>query len=175
MKTISSETVYKGKIFDVRSDSISDGGVEYERDVVVHNGSCVILPIFADGTIGLVRQYRHAAGKYLLELAAGTLEPGEDPLEGAKRELEEELGVTAAKWEKLCEFYVSPGFLTEKMHLFLASEITETAQKLEDDEILTVEHHSLAALIQMIEKGEIEDAKTIIGLLNVANRGDDLI
>jgi ADP-ribose pyrophosphatase len=164
-ETLGSKTIYEGKVFDIRVDDIRDGDVEYKRDVIVHGGSAVILPIFDDGTVALVRQYRHAAGKYLLELAAGTLENGEDPKTGAVRELEEEIGVTAESIEQLCEFYVSPGFLTEKMHIFVATGLTEVGQKLEDDEILSVERHSVPVLLQMISAGEIEDAKTIIGIM----------
>ncbi len=163
-ETLSSETIYKGKVFDIRVDEIRDGDVEYSREIVVHRGSAVIVPVFDDGTAALVRQYRHAAGKYLLELAAGTLEDGEDPETGAIRELEEEIGVVAGKIEKLTEFYVSPGFLSEMMHVFLASELTPTGQNLEEDEILTIERHSFADLLYMIESGEIRDAKTIIGV-----------
>jgi ADP-ribose pyrophosphatase len=165
METLSSKTIYKGKVFDVRVDEIREGDVEYKREIVVHRGSAVILPVFDDGTVALVRQYRHAAGKYLLELSAGTLEDGEDPKTGAIRELEEEIGVIAGKIEKVCEFYVSPGFLTEKMFVYLATELTETKQNLEDDEILTVERHSFEKLLQMIRNGEIEDAKTIVGIM----------
>jgi ADP-ribose pyrophosphatase len=168
MDILSSETKYKGKVFDIRVDEIREGDVEYKREIVVHRGSAVILPVFEDGTVGLVRQYRHAAGKYLLELAAGTLEEGEDPRTGAIRELEEEIGVRAEKVEKLCEFYISPGFLTEKMHVYLATELTETNQKLEDDEILTIERHSFGSLHKMIRDGEIEDAKTIVGITMAA-------
>ena len=89
---------------------------------------------------------------------------------GARRELEEEIGVTAAKVEKLAEFYVSPGFLTEKMHLYLATELTKTRQMLEADEILTVERHPIADLLEMVRKGEIEDAKTIVGITMAASR-----
>ena len=164
------QTVYKGKVFDIRVDEIREGDVEYKREIVVHRGSAVILPVFDDGTVALVRQYRHAAGKYLLELAAGTLEDGEDPKAGAIRELEEEIGVTAGKIEKLCDFYVSPGFLTEKMHVFLATELTETKQNLEADEILTIQRHSFPALLEMIRNGDIEDAKTIAGVMIAAPR-----
>src|SRR5687768_6751795 len=157
--TIASETIYKGKVFDIRIDEIREGDVEYKREIVVHKGSAVIIPVFDDGTVALVRQYRHAAGKYLLEICAGTLNEGENPKEGAIRELEEEIGVTARKIERLTEFYVSPGFLTEKMYVFLATELTETSQKLEDDELLTIERHSFPALLEMIRNGEIEDAK----------------
>ena len=167
---LSSKTVYDGKVFDIRVDEIREGDVEYKREIVVHRGSAVILPVFDDGTVALVRQYRHAAGKYLLELAAGTLEDGEDPKAGAIRELEEEIGVTAGKIEKLCEFYVSPGFLTEKMHIFLAIDLTETKQNLEADEILTIQRHSFPALLEMIRNGDIEDAKTIAGVMIAAPR-----
>ncbi|NOT48047.1 MAG: NUDIX hydrolase [Acidobacteria bacterium] len=162
---LSSDRIYGGKVFDIRIDSIRDGEITYKREIVVHKGSAVVIPVFDDGTVALVRQYRHAAGKYLLEICAGTLNKGEDPEVGARRELEEEIGVTAAKVEKLCEFYVSPGFLTEKMHLYLATGLTETTQNLEADEILTVERHPLADLLEMVKHGEIEDAKTIIGIM----------
>src|SRR5687767_2599880 len=122
---LSSEEIYKGKVFDIRIDEIRDGEVEYKREIVVHKGSAVIIPVFEDGTVGLVRQYRHAAGKRLLEICAGTLNRGEDPETGAIRELEEEIGVRAESVEKLTEFYVSPGFLTEKMHVYLAKGLTE--------------------------------------------------
>ena len=168
--TLSSERVYKGKIFDIRIDEIREGDIEYRREIVVHKGSVVIIPVFADGTVALVRQYRHAAGKYLLEICAGTLNAGEDPETGARRELEEEIGVTAGRVEKLCEFFVSPGFLTEKMHLYLATELTEMRQMLETDEILTVERYPMPDLLEMVRKGEIEDAKTIVGITMAASR-----
>src|SRR5215204_631933 len=160
---LSQQEIYKGKIFSVRLDEIREGDVEYKREIVVHKGSAVVIPVFDDGTVALVRQYRHPAGKYLLEVCAGTLNAGEDPGIGAMRELEEEIGVRAGKMEKLCDFWVSPGFLTEKMHLYLASDLTTTKQDLEDDELLTVERFSLDRLGDMVLDGEIEDAKTIIG------------
>ena len=163
-QTLSSATLYKGKIFDLRVDDIREGDIEYKREIVVHKGSAVIVPIFDDGTVALVRQYRHAAGKFLLELPAGSLEIGEDALVGAIRELEEEVGVIAGRVEKLTEFYVSPGFVTEKMHLFLATQLTETEQKLDGDEIIEIERIVLSRALDMIDSGLIEDAKTIIGL-----------
>lgn len=164
-QTLSSESLYKGKVFDIRIDEIRDGDVEYKREIVVHKGSAVIIPVFDDDTVALVRQYRHAAGKHLLEICAGTLNGGEDPKRGAERELEEEIGVTAAKIEKLTEFYVSPGFLTEKMFVFLATDLTEVGQKLEEDELLTIERHPFPHLFEMIRNGGIEDAKSIAGLI----------
>ena len=172
MEILKTENIYKGRIFDIRIDDIREGDVEYKREIVVHKGSAVIVPVFADGTVALVRQYRHAAGKYLLEIPAGTLELGEDPQIGAVRELEEEIGVTAAKVEKLTEFYVSPGFLTEKMHVFMATGLTEVGQKLEHDEVLTIERHSFETLNEMIATGQIPDAKTIIGITMAGQRHD---
>lgn len=169
-KAVSTETIYKGKVFDIRMDEIQDGEVSYKREIVVHKGSAVVIPVFDDGTVAVVRQYRHAAGKHLLEICAGTLNEGEDPEIGALRELEEEIGVTADKIEKLTEFYVSPGFLTEKMHVYLATGLTETQQNLEEDELLTVERHSFPALLEMIRGGEIEDAKTMVGVMLAATK-----
>ncbi len=156
--------MFEGRVFDVRVDTVREGDVEYERDIVVHKGSAVIVPLFEDGTVALVRQWRHAAGEYLLEIPAGSLEVGEDPLTGAIRELEEEIGVKAENIEKLCEFYVSPGFVTEKMHLYLATGLTHVGQKLEPDELITLGRHSLTDLQKMIANGHICDAKTIIGI-----------
>ena len=169
-ESLGSETIYTGRIFDVQIDEIREGDITYKREIVVHKGSAVVIPVFDDGTVALVRQYRHAAGKQLLEICAGTLNAGEDPELGARRELEEEIGVRAGKMEKLCEFWVSPGFLTEKMHLYLASDLTATKQDLEDDELLTVERFSLDRLGDMVIDGEIEDAKTIIGISMTLSR-----
>lgn len=164
-KVISSDKVYSGRVFDVILDKIRENGIEYERDVITHNGSAVIVPVFADKTIALVKQYRHSARKYLLEIPAGSLDENENPETGARRELEEEIGVTAGKLEKLSEFYVSPGFLSEKMHVFLATDLTETAQNLEADELIEIEKFSFEQAFEMIRSNEIEDAKTIIGLI----------
>ena len=163
-ETLRSETIYEGPVFDVRVDSIREEGKTHDRAIVVHPGSVVILPVFDDGTVALVRQYRHAAGKELLELAAGSLKKDEDPEKGAMRELEEEIGVKAEKLELLCSVYVSPGFLTEKMNIYRATDLTNVGQKLEGDENITVERYSFEELHEMIENGEIEDAKTIVGI-----------
>jgi ADP-ribose pyrophosphatase len=164
-ETLSTETIYKGKVIDLVEDEIRQDEITYKREIVVHKGSAVIIPIFADDTVALVRQYRHAAKKFLLEIPAGTLIKGEDPRIGAIRELEEEIGVVADRIEKLSEFYVSPGFLTEKMHLYMASGLTETSQRLEEDEILSVERYSFDKAADLIRSGEIQDAKTIIGIM----------
>lgn len=161
---ISTENIYNGKVFDVRLDQIREGDVEYKREIVVHRGSAVIVPVFEDDTVALVRQYRHAAGKYLLEVPAGSLDAEESAETGAERELEEEIGVSAAKIEKIAEFFVSPGFLTEKMFVFLATGLTETRQNLESDELIEIERLSFPQAFDLIRSGGIEDAKTIVGL-----------
>jgi ADP-ribose pyrophosphatase len=167
---LDSTKVFSGRVFDVTVDTVREAGKTYTREVVHHRGSAVILPAFDDGTIALVRQYRHPAVRYLLELPAGTLNAQEPPEEGAARELEEELGLVAGKMEKLCEFFISPGFCEEKMWLFLATDLTATAQRLEDDETIEVVRMPLERALQMITDGEIEDAKTIIGLMLAAPR-----
>ncbi len=164
-RTLASSMIYTGRIFDLRIDEVREDDLEYKREIVVHKGSAVIVPVFDDGTVALVRQYRHAAGKFMLEVPAGSLEIDEDPLTGAIRELEEEVGVVAASVELLTEFYVSPGFLTEKMFVYLATGLTETAQNLDGDEIIEIERVPLSAAIEMTRDGRIEDAKTIVGLL----------
>ncbi len=162
---IASESIYNGKIFDVRLDTIREGDVEYAREIIVHKGSAVIVPVFDDKTVALVRQYRHATGKYLLEIPAGGVEEGETVEQAAARELEEEIGVRAERLEKLTEFYVSPGFLTEKMYVYLATGITETAQKLEIDELIEIERLTFPQAFDLIRSGGIEDAKTMVGLI----------
>ena len=167
---LDSKKVFSGRVFDVTVDTVREGEKTYVREVVHHPGSAVILPAFDDGTIALVRQYRHPAVRYLLELPAGTLNDKERPEEGAARELEEELGMVAGKLEKLCEFFVSPGFCEEKMWLYLATDMRETAQRLEEDEMIEVVRVPIERALQMITDGEIEDAKTIIGLMLAAPR-----
>ena len=167
---IDSKKVFEGRVFDVTVDTVREGDQTYAREVVHHGGSAVILPVFEDGTIALVKQYRHPAVKYLLELPAGTLNDRERPEIGAARELEEELGLVAGRMEKLCEFFVSPGFLSEKMWLYLATDLRETEQRLEDDEAIEIVRVPIDRALQMITDNEIEDAKTIIGLLLAAPR-----
>jgi ADP-ribose pyrophosphatase len=167
---IDSKKIFEGRVFDVTVDTVREHGQTYLRDVVHHPGSAVILPVFDDGTIALVKQYRHPAVKYLLELPAGTLNDRERPEAGAARELEEELGLIAGRMEKLSEFFISPGFLSEKMWLYLATDLRETQQRLEEDEAIEIVRLSIDRALQMITDNEIEDAKTIIGLLLAAPR-----
>jgi len=167
---LSSEEVFRGRIFDVSVDTVREGDQQYKREVVHHPGSAAIVAIFDDMTVALVRQYRHAVVRYLLEIPAGTLASPERPEEGAARELEEELGVCAGRLEKLSEFFVSPGFVEEKMWVYLATELTETAQRLDEDEMLEIVRVPFTRALEMIADGELEDAKTIIGLMLAATR-----
>lgn len=167
---INSQKVFSGRVFNVTVDTVREGELTYQREVVHHHGSAVILPVFDDGTVALVRQYRHPAVRYLLEAPAGTLDEGERPENGAARELQEELGLVAGRMEKLSEFFVSPGFCEEKMWVFLATELTEGKQNLEEDEVLEVERLSMDEALEMITSNEIQDAKTIIALMLAAPR-----
>src|SRR6266571_4146479 len=150
---LDSQPVFSGRVFDVTVDTVREGDKTYVREVVHHSGSAVIVPAFDDGTVALVRQYRHPAVKYLLELPAGTLNDKERPEEGAARELEEELGIVAGRIEKLCEFFVSPGFCEEKMWLYLATDLTATQQRLEEDELIEVVRVPIDRALQMISAG----------------------
>ena len=163
-RVVRSEQVFDGLAFRVTRDEIEEQGQTYRRDVVRHGGSACILPLFDDDTIALVRQYRHAAGAYLLEIPAGTRDAGEAPEVCARREVEEEIGYTAGTLRLISAFYPTPGFVAEKMWLYLATDLRPTAQRLDEDEIVEVVRVPLHRALTMIESGEIQDAKTIIAL-----------
>ena len=169
-KILDSRKIFDGRVFKVTVDTVREGELTYQREVVHHHGSAVILPVHDDGTVVLVRQYRHPAVRYLLEAPAGTLNDGERPESGAARELEEELGLIAGRMEKLSEFFVSPGFLEEKMWVYLATELAEGKQRLDEDELLDIVRLPISDALEMISSGEIQDAKTIISLMLAAPR-----
>jgi ADP-ribose pyrophosphatase len=168
---LSSKVVYDGKLFRVLHDKlIEPGGKHSERDVIRHYGSVVMLAIDTtksrkDPWVVVERQYRHAALRHLWELPAGKLNAGEDPLEGAKRELEEETGYRARKWRPLVEYYGSPGFLGESMKVFVAEGLIAGQAHPEDDEHIEFRLVRLSELLKMIEKGEIIDGKTLTSAL----------
>ena len=173
---LSSETVFEGPLFHVVRDRlIEPGGKLATRDIVRHNGSAVILAIDntkskRDPWVVVERQYRHAAGRFLWELPAGKLEPGEDPLLGAQRELAEETGYRAKKWKPLVEYYASPGFVSESMKVFLAEGLTSGDTNLDEDEQIAFRLVKLSEIVKMIEKGAILDGKTLSAVLLYARR-----
>jgi ADP-ribose pyrophosphatase len=169
-EVLSSEEVYKGQLIGVVRDTVREADKTYVREVVRHPGGAAVVAYFEDGTVALVSQYRHPTVRYVLELPAGKLDPGERPEETAARELEEELGVVAGRLEQLSEFYTTPGFCAEKLWVFLAADLRETATRHEEDEIIEVVRLPFARALEMIASREIEDAKTIIGLLLAAER-----
>ncbi len=169
-EVLASEELYHGRIFDISSYTIREGEHTYKREVVHHPGGAAAVAVFDDATIALVRQYRHPTVRYLLELPAGRLAPPERPEDCAARELEEEIGVRAMRLEKLAEFFTTPGFCEEKLWVYLATELVETTQNLEGDEIIEVVRISFPRAFEMIADGEIEDSKTIIGIMMAASR-----
>jgi len=165
-KILKSEVIFEGKSFGVRRDElIEPTGVRTVREVVTHPGSVVVLPVLPDGKIILVRQYRHATGRYLWELVAGRMEKGENPKKGAARELAEETGYRAKKFNVFLDVFPTPGFLQERMYLLLADELTPGQASPEDDEKLVVAAYSKKQLEEMIRTGQMRDAKSIAGLL----------
>ena len=165
-RILETKTLYQGKVFSVRQDRIAEpGGIEATRDIVVHRGSVVILPVFPDGGILLVRQYRHALGAFLWELVAGRLEAGESKAAGARRELIEETGYTAGRMREILEIFPSPGFVTERMWIFAATGLRRGVAQPEADERITARKFSLAALEKMIRGGSLHDGKSVAAIL----------
>ncbi len=164
MKIVSSKEITANRIFRVTEDvAVDPDGFEIRRSIVHHRGSAVMMPVDAKKNILLVRQFRLAAQKFLWELPAGTIDPGEKPLQTAKRELVEETGYRAKKWRKLAEFYPSVGFLTEKMTIYLATGLTEGEAAPMDDERIQKRWFTAKEVEQMLLTGKIMDAKTNIG------------
>ena len=166
MKIISSTELLRTPIFWVTRDvAIDPDGFEITRAVVQHGGSAVVMPVDDKGRVLLVRQYRLPSRRFMWELAAGRIDPGETVLQTAKRELKEETGLRAKKMTKLAEFWASPGFLAEHMTLYVATGLTAGEQTPMDDERIETRWFTMNELETMIEKGQIPDAKTLIGIL----------
>ena len=161
---ISSKELLKTKIFTVVEEVANDpSGFEIKRAIVAHSGSAVMMAIDEKDRILLVKQFRLPAEKELWELPAGRLDPGEPPLQAAKRELREETGYHAKKWTKLTSFWPSPGYVAEKMTIFLATGLTAGKQEPMDDERIEIQWFSRKELSAAIRSGSIADAKTMIG------------
>ena len=166
LQLLESEKIFKGAIFDVDRDRLLDeNGIGIVREVVTHAGGAGALPLFDDGRVALVKQYRHPARRELLEIPAGKIEDGETPEMCAARETEQEIGFRAGRIEKLVEFYSTPGFCAERLYVYLATALTPSSQALDHDELIEVVYLPFGEALKMAECGEIEDSKTIIALL----------
>jgi ADP-ribose pyrophosphatase len=165
-KTITSETTYQGRAFSVSQDQVQlpDGNTTC-LDIVHHSGAVVIVPVDRNGNMWFVRQYRHAAGKVMLELPAGTLEEKEDPRVCAHRELQEEIDMDARKMQPLGSFYMLPGYSTEFMCVFLATDLYPSSLPEDDSEFLVVEKIPVPQVYVLARAGEIDDGKTLAALL----------
>jgi ADP-ribose diphosphatase len=163
---LSSEVVYAGKVVKLRVDQVRlSNGREARREVVVHRGAVALVALDAEGNCLLVRQYRSAVGRVLLEIPAGTLEPDEDPADCAARELAEETGYRPGRLVELFGFYSAPGFCTEHLWVYLATDLVATAAEADADEDIQLVRLPLADCVELIRSGEIRDAKSIAGLL----------
>jgi ADP-ribose pyrophosphatase len=162
---VESQTIYEGRKFDLRVDNIKlKDGKSYRREIIVHPGAVVMIPVDSQGRLILIKQWRRAANRILIELPAGTLEKGEPPLECAKRELQEEIGYAADKMTPLGGFFSAPGICTEYLHLFLAEELRESRLDADEHEFIELLPATAEEAVQMIERGEIQDAKSIAGI-----------
>ena len=167
-KILSSRTAYRGGHVEVREDRVIEpAGHECSREIVVHPGAVCIVALPSPDQVILIRQYRHAAGRELVEIPAGTLHAGEDPRECAIRELEEEAGYRASSMVERARFWTTPGFTTEIMYLYEATGLTKTQINPDEDEVIEVDIVSCSKALQMIDDGQIQDAKSILGLLRV--------
>jgi ADP-ribose pyrophosphatase len=159
-----SRQIYKGRLIDLRlEEAVLPNGATIELEIIHHPGAAAVVALDVDGSVALVHQYRHAAGGFIWEVPAGKLD-GEDPLVCAARELREEAGLVCGRLTHLGSILTTPGFTNERIHLFLARDLTVVPQQLEDDEVLTVSRVLLAEALEMIRRGEIEDAKSIAAL-----------
>ena len=159
------QKVYRGRLINLTVDHVTTAtGLETVREVVEHPGGAAILPVLSNGDVLLVEQFRYPMQQSLLELPAGKIDPGELPEQTAARELEEEVGYRAGSLEKLAEFYTTPGFCNERLHLFLAKDLQPCHRSQDEDEELLIHRYSPDELDHLIRLGRIIDAKTLIGL-----------
>lgn len=173
-KKISSKMLYEGIIVDVLMDDVELPNKKIaKREIVVHPGGVCILPVDNEENVYLVEQYRYAAESMMLEAPAGKLEPGEDPFLCAKRELMEETGCSADNWISLGEVYTSPGFSTEKLHLYLATDLKNGNPCPDEDEFVELKIMKLSELLQLIEDNKIYDGKTVIAALRAKRYFDN--
>jgi ADP-ribose pyrophosphatase len=169
LKLLKRELVHTGKVFDLIVDHIEyPSGNKGVREIAHHPGGAVVVPVFDDRRVMMVRQLRYPLGKHVLELPAGKLNKGEDPELAARREMEEETGWVATKLTKLTSIYTTPGFCDEELHIYLASDLKQSPnghQREEGESSMTLHILGLADAVKMAISGELQDSKTIVGLL----------
>lgn len=166
-----SRTLYKGKIFRLLRENVTlTNGATVDLEIVRHPGAAGIVPLLRKDSIILLKQYRHSIGEFIWEIPAGTIDPHETALACAGRELIEETGFSARKWEKMAELTPLPGYSDERIHLFLASDLSPAEQNLDKDELVDVHEIPLEEALRMIEQGAIQDGKTISALHLASNR-----
>jgi len=165
-KTLNSELIYDGRIVHLYKDTVQlPNGDIAKREIIRHSGAVAIVPVDSAGKVVMVRQYRHAIGRILLEIPAGTLKPGEDPALCAERELQEETGFKPGRLQKIGGIFVAPGYSSEFIHLYLATQLIESRLEADADEFIEVEHLTVSDILQRITAGEIADGKTISAVL----------
>ena len=157
--------IYRGRVVNLNVETVTlPNGATVELEIIRHQGAAAVVPLKDDGSVVLIRQYRHATGGYIYEIPAGKLDPGEDPRHCAARELEEEIGCRASSLTRLLSFFTTPGFTDEVIHIFLAAGLSPGRQHLDHDEVLEVVEMPLDVAIARIADGTIRDGKTIVGL-----------
>lgn len=165
-KTLHSKIVFQGKVLTLKCDTVAlPNGAEATREIVEHPGAVAVVPFTDDGGIVLVKQYRYPVGRIMLEIPAGKLDKGENPDDGAKRELAEETGYIAGKLTKIASVFTTPGFTNEMIHIYTAENLTFAEMHPDEDEFLNVELYNKLQVKQMIADGSICDAKSMVGLL----------
>ena len=176
VKINSSTTIYRGRVFElVRENVTLENGTNTDVEFIEHPGAAAIVPFLSDNRILMLKQYRHALKQVIWEIPAGTIDPREEVLSCAKRELVEETGYSAGQWHRLGEITPVPGYSNERIHIFLARELQSAAQNLDADEVIQVQEVEFQTALGMIGSGEIQDAKSIAGLLIASTRLDKKI
>ncbi len=159
------KTLHHGRVFKLVSENVTlSNGVQTDMDIIRHPGAAAIVPMLSNQELMMIKQYRHAIGKYIWEIPAGTLNQNESPIACAKREIVEEIGYSANEWEKLGEIIPVPGYSDERIHVFLATDLHPSKQNLDDDEVLEVVSVKFNDAMGMIYDGQIQDSKTITSL-----------
>ncbi|MDE3036617.1 MAG: NUDIX hydrolase [Nitrospirota bacterium] len=162
------KNIYTGRVVTLNLDTVTlPNGATIELEIIRHPGAAAVVPMKDDGTVVLIRQFRHAAGGFIYEIPAGKLGPGENPLLCAAREMEEEIGYRAGSLDLLASIFTAPGFADEVIHIYLGTDLSPSKQQLEHDEVLEIVEMPLEQALGLIQDGTIRDGKTIVGLQSV--------